>query len=153
AVPHPNTEETARLLQNVTFGRLLETRLAVQQKAHLLLSGGLEVFVYTGRDTEIALDSTALMQALTGRLQFLDRLTDARYHHSLAEAKRRLDQHNFRGYSVHIVLSERPQSCIVYSDAKAPLYRPLIATYPDDPAARHCQAVGYTINYSYIAQV
>jgi hypothetical protein len=148
---HPNADEKARVLQNVAFGRLLETRLAVEQKAHLILPVGLEVFVYSGRETEIAVDSTALMQLLTGRFQFLDRLTDSRYQYSFAEAKRRLDLRDFQGYSVHVVLSELPQSCIVYSDAQTPLYRPLIVTYPDDPAARHCQAVGYTINYAYTA--
>jgi hypothetical protein len=144
-----DTEDTDRIQQNAIFGTLLETRFAVELKAHVVLPTGLEVFIYSGRETDVAVDGTVLADVLAGRFQFLDTLTDPRYEHSLAEAKRRLDQHDFQGYSLHVVLSGQPQSCIVYSDAHTPLYRPLIVTYPDDPSTRRCQAVGYTINYPY----
>jgi len=142
-------EETVRLQQNALFGRFLQTRLKVDLKAHVVLPAGLDVFVYSEPEMDVTVDRAALADVLAGRLSFLDTLTDPRYQAIFTDAKRRLDQHQFQGYSLHVILSGNPQSCIVYADAQTPQYRPVIVTYPDDPSTRQCQAVGYAINNPY----
>jgi hypothetical protein len=69
-----DTVDLDRIRQNALFGALLKTRFMVQLKAHVLLPAGLDVFIYSGRETDVAVDQTALAAVLAGRFQFLDTL-------------------------------------------------------------------------------
>ena len=147
-IPFEVLEQAARLDHDRELAVKIREHFAMDLKTQVLLPSGMDVYVYSEPETNLQVDANALEAALSGRLNYLSVIKDSPYINDFLDAESRFEQRNYHGFSLHVVISTDPHSCLIIIDAPTTLARAQVLRYSTENPPVRCYP-GESLEYPY----